>query len=115
MTPKEQQSILTYKSAKPTEQDKFFVKYESVDDFQNNESTVIKKLQEGNQFCWTAFSKSENPQEDENEEEQSKEPYNSKKDEVTVADEIRITKTITFTDDTKGAEILNNLLIKLDI
>lgn len=64
MTPKEQQAILGYKNAKPTQQDKFFVKYETTDGFGNNTTTVIKKLKEGNQFCFTAFSKHETAEEE---------------------------------------------------
>jgi hypothetical protein len=48
----------------PTQRDKFFVKYESTDDFGNNDTTVIKKLREGNMFCWTAFSKHESAEEE---------------------------------------------------
>lgn len=66
MTSKDQQAILGYKKAKPNQQDKFFVKYESTDPFGNNNTTVIKKLKEGNQFCWTAFTKHENADEKEN-------------------------------------------------
>ena len=40
----------------PVEQGAFFVKYEKVDDFGKNTTTVIKKQKEGNQMCWTAFS-----------------------------------------------------------
>ena len=50
----------------PTQRDKFFVKYESTDDFGNNDTTVIKKLREGNMFCWTAFSKHESAEEEGN-------------------------------------------------
>ena len=48
---------LSLQKSKPTQQDKFFIKYEVSDDLGNNTTTVIKKLKEGNQFCWTAFSK----------------------------------------------------------
>lgn len=63
MTPKEQQSILGYRT-KPTQQDKFFIKYEVTDDFGNNNTTIVKKLKEGNQFCWTAFTKHESAEEE---------------------------------------------------
>lgn len=58
-TPKEQQAIINYKNAQPTHQDKYFVKYETTDNFGTNNTTVIKKLKEGGQFCWTAFAKHE--------------------------------------------------------
>ena len=51
-------------SEKPTSGDKFHMKYKLTDDFGNNTTTVIKKLKEGNQFCWTAFSKYESPEEE---------------------------------------------------
>ena len=51
---------------KPTRSDKFHMEYELTDDFGNNTTTVIKKLKEGNQFCWTAFSKYESPEEEGN-------------------------------------------------
>lgn len=56
MTAKELQAIKGYTKASPTKQDKFSVKYENTDNFGTNSTTVIKKLKEGNQFCWTAFS-----------------------------------------------------------
>lgn len=134
MTPQEQQSILNYKEAKATQQDKFFVKYETTDDFGNNNTTVIKKLKEGNQFCWTAFSKHETAAEEgqpEGSEEgslkeaapmaatpstPSNQPQQPQEDdEVTVDDPIRITKTITFVDETEGAKILGDFLRKLEL
>ncbi len=51
---------------KPISGDKFHMRYEVTDDFGNNTTTVIKKLKEGNQFCWTAFSKYESPEEEGN-------------------------------------------------
>jgi hypothetical protein len=128
MTPQEQQSILNYKEAKPTQQDKFFVKYETTDDFGNNTTTVIKKLKEGNQFCWTAFAKHETAEEEGKPEgseegglkEQAPAPTNQpqeqpQEDEITVDDPIRITKSITFVDETEGAKILSDFLRKLEI
>jgi len=133
MTPKEQQSILNYSEAKPTQRDKFFVKYETTDDFGNNDTTVIKKLKEGNQFCWTAFSKHETAEE-EGKPEGAEEPAlaevaptpstpsnvppqddMSGEDEMTVDDPIRITKTITFVDDNEGANVLADFLQKLEL
>lgn len=51
---------LEIQNEKPTQQDRFFVKYEKTNSFGQNETTIIKKLKEGNQFCWTAFSTYEN-------------------------------------------------------
>ena len=58
---------------KPTHADKFFMRYELTDDFGNNTTTVIKKLKEGNQFCWTAFSKYESAEEEGNPESKEEE------------------------------------------
>jgi hypothetical protein len=55
---------LELQTSKPTQQDKFFVKYEITDNFGKNETTVIKKLKEGNQYCWTAFSKHESAEDE---------------------------------------------------
>ena len=119
MTAKEQQAVLGYKKSKPTQQDKFFVKYENADTFSNNSTTIIKKLKEGNQFCWTAFATYENAEEKGEELSEANPPQvmpSVKNDaEVTADDPIRITKSITFTDDTNGANILSKFLMKLDI
>jgi len=141
ITPKEQQAIVGHNRAKPTQQDKFFVKYEKTDDFGNNDTTVIKKLKDGKQFCWTAFSKHETSEEEGNpagtpgtevgepEEPVTKEaasaptvpstpstmPSEPQDDEITVDDPIRITKTITFMNDTEGANVMADLLRELDL
>lgn len=57
-------SELGLSNEKPTIGDKFLTKYELTDDFGNNTTTVIKKLKEGGQFCWTAFSKYESAEEE---------------------------------------------------
>ena len=141
MTSKEQQAILNYREAKPTQRDRFFVKFETTDDFGNNDTTVIKKLKEGNQFCWTAFSKHETAEEEGKPEGSDEEPSldeaapmapaqatpttpsnvpqpppePAEDEEMTVDDPIRITKTITFTDDTEGSNVLADFLQKLDL
>jgi len=168
MTSKEQQAIIGYRQ-KPTQSDKFLVKYEKTDDWGNNTTTVIKKLKEGNQFCWVAFSRNENDTvEDKPEGKPEGKPEPSPKggpDEMPMQEampmpskpstpsgakpnptakptakpaptkavtpnpampavpaeepepQIRIVKTITFTDDIKGADILSDLLNsgKLDL
>jgi hypothetical protein len=78
-------------------------------------------LKEGNQFTWTAFSKNGTAEEEGNpkggepaiKEQTPQEDPNG--EEVTVNDPIRITKTITFSDETEGADILADFLRKLDI
>jgi hypothetical protein len=114
MTPKEQQAILGYKNAKPTQQDKFFVKYENTDEFGTNDTTVIKKMKEGNQFVWTAFAKHESAEE-EGKPEGAEAVDEQEGEDLTVNDEIRIMKTITFTSDVDGANVLGDFLRKLDI
>lgn len=51
---------------KPVGGDRYFLRYEIADDFGNNTTTVVKKLKEGSQFCWTAFSKYESAEEEGN-------------------------------------------------
>jgi hypothetical protein len=136
ITPKELESIQNFKDAKPIELDRFHVKYETTDNFGNNNTTVIKKLKEGNQFCWTAFSKYETAEEEgtpetspnfsEEEPEKSKEPSlpplkeeipskPSDEDEIIVNDPIRVIKSITFINDIEGSNVLADFLNKLDI
>lgn len=55
---------LELQDQKPTETTRYYIKYEATDEFGNNNSTVIKKLKEGNKFCWTAFSKYERAEEE---------------------------------------------------
>jgi hypothetical protein len=64
---------------KPTQQDKFFVKYEFTDEFGVNTTTIIKKLREGNQFCWTAFSKHERAEDEGKPESEKKSRVGEKK------------------------------------
>lgn len=141
MTPKELTAIQNFREARPTMMDKFMVKYEATDEFGQNDTTVIKKLREpeSGQFCWTAFStheaaedegKPEEPEEtgdkgggedelpdlpDLKEQDDSHMPSEPDNDEVTVGDKIRISKSITFADETQGADILANFLQALDI
>jgi len=108
MTPKEQQAILSF-NQKPNQQDKFFIKYEKTDSFGTNETVVIKKLKDGNQFCWTAFAnyaKADAEVEPEGEEGGGN---------ATVNDDIRITKTITFQTDDESANILGDFLRGLEL
>lgn len=57
---------LELQDQKPTETTRYYIKYETTDEFGNNNTTVIKKLKEKNQFCWTAFSKYEQAEEEGN-------------------------------------------------
>lgn len=124
--PKEQQAITNYKNIKPSEFTKFFVKYESTDEFSNNTTTIIKKLKEGGKCCWTAFQKiqslngsessiqeademptPENQPAPNQQPQEQPEPQNDKK--------IEIVKSIPFEDEIKGSEIISEFLIKLDL
>lgn len=142
MTPKELTAVQNFRESRPTKMDKFMIKYEATDEFGQNDTTVIKKLRDpgSGQFCWTAFSTHENaedegkPEEPEAPEETGGEdegppdlpdlkeqnpagnmPSEPDDDEVTVGDKIRIVKSITFADETQGADILSNFLQALDI
>jgi hypothetical protein len=108
-TPKEQQAIMSLQSVKPNQQDNFFVKYEKTDDFGTNQTVVIKKLKDGNTFCWTAFAnyaKADAEADPEGEEQGGN---------ATVNDDIRITKTITFENDDESANILGDFLRGLEL
>jgi len=124
--PQEKQTISNYSSAKPVELTDFMVKYESTDDFSNNNTTVIKKLKEGNQFCWTAFSKNstssdaatqsqDNLQEADGEEQQQEEQPTQPQTPQEPDNTLEVIKSVPFMDETNGAKILSEFLIKLDI
>lgn len=117
MTPKEIQAIRSYTDTKPTQQDNFFVKYETSDSFGNNTTTVIKKLKESNQFCWTAFSKNEkaNPEQSNDVPDLKEANPEQPSQDITIDDTIRISKTNTFINDTDGSKMLGDFLRELDI
>lgn len=73
ITTKELQALTNYRKARPTQQDRYFVKFENTDAFGNNSTVVLKKLQDHGQFCWTAFTTHDNA-EDEAEAEGAAEP-----------------------------------------
>jgi hypothetical protein len=131
--PQEKQAITNYTSAKPVEMNDFMVKYESTDDFSNNNTTIIKKLKEGNQFCWTAFSKNTNMESSTNTQqgdnnlqeidgEQQPSPQQQANQQQPPPEEtpkidntLEVIKSVPFTDETNGAKIVSEFLIKLDI
>lgn len=118
LTTKEQQAVIGFKNAKPTQQDRFFVKYEKTDAFGTNSTTVIKKLKEANQFCWTAFSKHEQASDEGKPEAAEEKPVTEQEeseDQLTVNDPIRITKSTTFNNDVEGSKILGDFLRTLDL
>lgn len=110
MTPKEQQAIMGLASAKPNQQDNFFVKYENTDSFGTNQTVVIKKLKDGNQMCWTAFANYSKPGDDD-----EPEGEQSAGGGQTVNDEIHITKTINFANDDESSNILGDFLRELEL
>jgi hypothetical protein len=102
--PKEIEAISNFKSTTPIKLDKNNIKYETTDQFGNNTTTVIKKLKEldGQSFTYIAFQKN----------------YSTENtDDLTVqkADNIFVIKSVSFKDDIKGGEILNNFLRKLNL
>lgn len=103
LKPKELESITNYTNAKPTKMDKFLIRYESSDEFNNNTLTVVKKLREGTDLVFTVFQSSIQQQTEPQGEEQSGE------------NKIIVTKSRSFVNEIEGGKILADLLQKLDI
>lgn len=97
-TQKEHDSINNFTEEKPIKADNIVIRYETTDDFQNNTTTTIKKLKEGNTFIYSAFSK-----------------YTSSKSDDANQGDIIVTKSAAFTDDIKGSQILSDFIKHLDI
>ena len=109
---KELESINNYTDVKPSKIDKNQVRYESSDQFNNNTTTGIKKLREGTQFAYTAFTKyTQTTPEEKPEDQQDKTvtPAGPQPEDVIVA------KSVAFTDDLEGSKILSDFLRKLDL
>jgi len=110
----ELESINNFIDSKPTIVEKDSIKYESNDQFNNNTTTVIKKLKEGNQFVYTSFSKyTKSTQNSDEKKNIEKNPESNVVEDN--KDEISITKSISFDNDIKGGEILSSFLRRLDI
>lgn len=101
--PKEMDSITNYTKTKPTKVDKYSVRYENTDEFNNSTITVIKKLREGNDLVFTVFQSNKSPEAPGAEKPKEEE------------DVIIVTKSISFRDEIEGGSILSNLLQKLEI
>jgi hypothetical protein len=141
MTPKELEAIANFKEIRPVKQDKFSVEFRTTDDFGNNNRTIIKKLLQGKELSWVAFSTFETAEEEgkpdvqkakeeppgggeagsEKEPElpplKEADPSTSKPEgdnTLEVKDPIRVTWSITFQGD-DGADVLTDFLQKLDI
>lgn len=100
--PKEMESITNYTNAKPTKVDRFVIRYEGTDEFNNNTITVVKKLREGNDLVFTIFQSSS-----------QQTPENGEQSETD--NEIIVNKSRAFRDDIEGGRILADLLQKLEI
>jgi len=119
---KELESINNYTDVKPSKIDKNQVRYESSDQFNNNTTTVIKKLREGSQFAYTSFTKYSQTQK-EQEPEQPAQPgqpgQEGQPPTVTPSgpqpEDIIVAKSIAFTDDISGSKILSDFIRKLDL
>jgi hypothetical protein len=139
-TSKELDSIANFKEVmSPTAEDQFMVRYENTDDFGNNTTTVIKKFREGTQFVFVSFTKNDNSVLDEPETPEEQEPPQAnpkmpspsqlggketqskipspvvKEENEPVGKQITLTKTIPFTDEITGSDILSDFLRKLDL
>lgn len=104
LKPKELDSVTNYSNAKPTKMDKFLVRYESTDEFNNNTITVIKKLREGTDLVFTIFQSST-----------QQNGTDSQGKESIGQNEIIVTKSRSFVDEIEGGKILSDLLQKLDV
>ena len=56
-SPKELEAVNTFKEVKPSRVERTEIWYENTDDFQNSTTTVIKKMKDGTQFSFNAFTK----------------------------------------------------------
>lgn len=129
----------------PTAQDQFMIRYETTDDFGNNTTTVVKKYRQGNQFVFAAFTHHDNSiEKPESEEPKSHPPTNNaikipqpqkqpnvnagkvnkqpqssipqiKEGNEDISKDIIVTKTIPFSDEIQGADILSDFLRKLNL
>jgi hypothetical protein len=99
---KELEAVSNHIKSKPTKMDKFSVRYESTDEFNNNTITVIKKLREGNDLVFTVFQTMS---------QQAVGPDQQSGTE----EEILVNKSVSFRDEINGGNLLSDLLQKLEI
>lgn len=57
LSEKEMEAINTFQDVKPTKIEFTQIRYETSDEFKNNTTTIIKKLREGSDFVYVAFTK----------------------------------------------------------
>lgn len=115
---REMESINNYTEVKPSKVDSNQVKYESSDQFNNNTSTIIKKLREGSQFSYTAFTKYTRNKPEESEPDSA--PESPEKQNVVTPtgpqpEDVIVAKSVSFTEDSDGSKILADFLRKLDL
>jgi hypothetical protein len=129
LSPKEMEAISTFKEVKPSRIERTEIWYENTDDFKNSTTTVVKKMKDGNQFSFNAFTKHEsaNPENQQADQtppgepaqptepgvpespEQGQAPVEEEKDDIVVS------KSPLFKDEIEGGAILVEFLKKLDL
>ena len=57
LSEKEMEAVNTFQDIKPTKIESNQIRYETTDEFKNNTTTIIKKLMEGSDFVYVAFTK----------------------------------------------------------
>ncbi len=129
LSPKEMEAISTFKEVKPSRIERTEIWYENTDEFKNSTTTVVKKMKDGNQFSFNAFTKHEsaNPADQQADEtppagpEQSTEPGAPEAAGVEAPpmeeekDDIVVSKSPLFKDEIEGGAILVEFLKKLDL
>jgi hypothetical protein len=103
MKPKELEAVSNHVNSKPTKMDKFFVRYESSDDFSNSTTTVIKKLREGNDLVFTVFQTS------------TQQAGPESNPQPSAGSDIIVNKSVAFRNEIDGGNILADLLQKLEV
>ena len=111
---KELEAINNFKEQKPNKLTRIDVRYETADEFNNNTTTVIKKMRDSGEFSFNAFTKHKKSQTDDetdipvSDDEQNDEQNNDQED-------IIVTKSTLFKDEIEGGNILSEFLKKLDL
>ena len=135
-SPKELETIDNFQDIKPTKIERAGIRYESTDTFQNTTTTSIKKMKDGGQFSFNAFTK-HSKVEPESEQPESLEPNDATApqepapaglpdlqewlNELDAApmeepkEDIIVTKSTLFDDEVDGAAVLAEFLKKLDL
>ena len=130
---KELETIGNYTDVKASKIDKNQIRYESSDQFNNNTTTTIKKLREGSQFSYTAFTKytltkpeekepAAEPAQPDQPPQPGQPPQPSQPPQPPVVqpvgpqpEDVVVAKSTSFTDDITGSKVLADFLRKLDL